>query len=83
MTAHFSRYFGSFVFVRRTPKLEFSLTPQPEKTRLIEFGRHGATNRKRRGLGKPETFTFVGFTLFCGKSARETFWFIGRPDVTA
>jgi hypothetical protein len=61
MTAHFSRYFGSFVFVRRTPKPEFSLTLQPEKTRLIEFGRHGATNRKRRGLGKPETFTFVGF----------------------
>jgi hypothetical protein len=27
----------------------------PEKTRLIEFGRYAADNRKRRGLGKPET----------------------------
>jgi hypothetical protein len=31
----------------------------PEKTRLIEFGRYAAQNRKRRGLGKPETFNFV------------------------
>jgi group II intron reverse transcriptase/maturase len=35
---------------------EFSLSLHPEKTRLIEFGRHAATNRARRGLGKPETF---------------------------
>ncbi len=35
---------------------EFSLSLHPEKTRLIEFGRFAATNRKRRGLGKPETF---------------------------
>src|ERR1700676_5469150 len=27
--------------------------------RLIEFGRFAAKNRKRRGLGKPETFTFL------------------------
>jgi len=42
---------------------EFSLSLHPDKTRLIEFGRHAAVNRKRRGLGKPETFTFLGFTL--------------------
>jgi hypothetical protein len=47
---------------------EFSLTLHPEKTRLIEFGRHAAARRTRRGLGKPETFTFLGFTLICGKS---------------
>jgi hypothetical protein len=52
---------------------EFSLTLHPEKTRLIEFGRHAATNRKQRGLGKPETFTFLGFTLICGKSRRGHF----------
>jgi RNA-directed DNA polymerase len=33
---------------------EFSLSLHPEKTRLIEFGRHAAINRKQRGLGKPE-----------------------------
>ena len=35
---------------------EFALALNPEKTRLIEFGRHAAANRARRGEGKPETF---------------------------
>jgi RNA-directed DNA polymerase len=47
---------------------EFSLSLHPDKTRLIEFGRHAAANRKRQGLGRPETFSFLGFTLICGKS---------------
>ncbi|HLW29014.1 MAG TPA: group II intron reverse transcriptase/maturase [Kiloniellales bacterium] len=47
---------------------EFMLPLHPEKTRLIEFGRFAAANRKQRGLCKPETFTFLGFTLICGKS---------------
>src|SRR6476659_2455186 len=52
---------------------EFSLTLHPDKTRLIEFGRHAARNREKRGLGKPETFTFLGFVLICGKSWRGDF----------
>jgi RNA-directed DNA polymerase len=40
---------------------EFSLSLHPEKTRLIEFGRHAADRRAKRGLRKPETFTFLGF----------------------
>jgi hypothetical protein len=52
---------------------KFSLSLHPEKTRLIEFGRHAAANRKRRGLGKPETFNFLGFTLIVGKSLRGRF----------
>jgi group II intron reverse transcriptase/maturase len=52
---------------------EFSLSLHPDKTRLIEFGRFAAANRKRRGLGKPETFNFLGFTLICGKSLRGGF----------
>src|SRR3954466_14532187 len=52
---------------------EFSLTLHPDKTRLIEFGRHAAQNREKRGLGKPETFTFLGFVLICGKSRRGDF----------
>lgn len=51
----------------------FSLSLHPEKTRLIEFGRHAAARRARRGLGKPETFTFLGFTFVCGKSRRGRF----------
>ena len=52
---------------------EFALSLHPEKTRLIEFGRHAAANRKRRGQGKPETFRFLGFTFICGKSLRGKF----------
>jgi RNA-directed DNA polymerase len=52
---------------------EFSLSLHPEKTRLIEFGRHAATKRKQRGLGKPETFNFLGMTFICGKSRAGNF----------
>jgi group II intron reverse transcriptase/maturase len=52
---------------------EFSLSLHPDKTRLIEFGRRTATERRQRGLGKPETFNFLGFTLICGKSRRGSF----------
>ncbi|HWO30305.1 MAG TPA: reverse transcriptase domain-containing protein, partial [Candidatus Acidoferrum sp.] len=56
---------------------KFGLELHPDKTRLIEFGRHAATNRKRRGEGKPGTFDFLGFTHICGKT-RKT----GRFTVT-
>jgi RNA-directed DNA polymerase len=52
---------------------EFALTLHPEKTRLIEFGRRAAVRRARRGLGKPETFDFLGFTLICGRNSRGKF----------
>jgi len=52
---------------------EFALSLHPEKTRLIEFGRLAAENRKRRGLGKPETFTFLGFIFICNKTRRGKF----------
>jgi hypothetical protein len=45
-----------------------ALELHPGKTRLIEFGRHAARRRKARGLGKPETFDFLGFTHICGKT---------------
>jgi RNA-directed DNA polymerase len=47
---------------------QFALTLHPEKTRLIEFGRLAAVNRARRGLGKPETFDFLGFKHISGRS---------------
>jgi len=48
---------------------KFGLELHAEKTRLIEFGRFAAANRKQRGAGKPETFMFLGFTHFCGRTA--------------
>ena len=41
---------------------EYSLSLHSDKTRLIEFGRFAADQRVQRGLGKPETFNFLGFT---------------------
>jgi len=56
------------------PRMEkFALSLHPDQTRLIEFGRFAATNRARRGLGKPETFNFLGFTHICGRSRRGLF----------
>ena len=51
----------------------FGLALHQDKTRLIEFGRYAGERRKARGLGKPETFAFLGFTHACGKTRQG--WF--------
>jgi RNA-directed DNA polymerase len=53
---------------------KFGLELHPDKTRLIEFGRNAARDRAARGDGKPETFDFLGFTHFCGKTKNGRFW---------
>src|SRR5258708_5097079 len=53
---------------------KFNLELHPDKTRLIEFGRFAAKNRQGRGLAKPETFDFLGFTHVCGKTRDGRFW---------
>jgi RNA-directed DNA polymerase len=52
---------------------KFSLELHAEKTRLIQFGRFAAQQRKQRNLGKPETFDFLGFTHICGKTKSGNF----------
>ena len=52
---------------------KFSLELHPDKTRLIEFGVYAATDRQERGVGKPETFDFLGFTHVCAKSRNGKF----------
>ena len=52
---------------------EFGLALNTEKTRLIEFGRFAARDRKARGLGRPETFDFLGFTHICAKTKKGRF----------
>jgi RNA-directed DNA polymerase len=59
---------GRFWDAMQTRFEEFALSLHPDKTRLIEFGRHAADRRTRGGLGKPETFNFLGFTFICGRS---------------
>ena len=52
---------------------KFALELAPEKTRLIEFGRHAAARRAARGLGRPETFQFLGFTHISAKTRNGRF----------
>jgi RNA-directed DNA polymerase len=52
---------------------KFNLELHGGKTRIIEFGRFAAENRKRRGEGKPDSFDFLGFTHICGKSRKGKF----------
>jgi len=52
---------------------KFNLSLNEDKTRLIEFGRFAHDNRRGRGGGKPETFSFLGFTHICGKTRRGKF----------
>ena len=51
----------------------FGLQLHPDKTRLIEFGRYAAERRAEHGLGKPETFNFLGFTHYCGTTRKGMF----------
>lgn len=62
-----------FLAELRIRMAEFDLELHPDKTRLIEFGRHAASDRAERGDGKPETFDFLGFTHICSRSRRGGF----------
>jgi group II intron reverse transcriptase/maturase len=62
-----------FLTELRTRVATYGLALHPDKTRLIEFGRDAAEHRRRRGEGKPETFNFLGFTHYCGKTRQG--WF--------
>lgn len=71
-----------FLQVMRLRMEQFALTLHPEKTRVIEFGRFAAENRGKRGLGKPQTFNFLGFTHISGADRRGKFMLlrISRRD---
>src|SRR5215831_17309529 len=57
---------------------EFALSLNPDKSRLIEFGRFAADRRARRGLGKPETFNFLGFTFICERNDQGKFFILRK-----
>jgi len=52
----------------------FGLELHPDKTRLIEFGRNADWKRRRRGLGRPDTFAFLGLTHICARAKGGRFW---------
>ncbi len=59
---------------------QFDLALHPAKTRLIEFGRFAEVDRRARGLGRPETFDFLGFTHYC-RTTRSGQFGLGRKPV--
>jgi len=62
-----------FLEAMRERLAAFALQLHPEKTRLVEFGQDAVQNRARRGLGKPETFNFLGFTFISSQTRRGKF----------
>jgi group II intron reverse transcriptase/maturase len=72
------RFLGEF----RERLAKFGLELHAEKTRLIEFGKHAERVRKQRGEGKPETFTFLGFTHYCGKRRSNGSFIVWRKTAT-
>jgi group II intron reverse transcriptase/maturase len=62
-----------FLAALRERFAKFGLGLHEEKTRLFEFGRFAAERRAQRGLPKPETFDFLGFTHACATSKNGRF----------
>jgi len=72
------RFLGEF----RERLARFGLELHGEKTRLIEFGKDAGRIRKQRGEGKPETFTFLGFTHYCGKRRSDGSFIVWRKTAS-
>jgi group II intron reverse transcriptase/maturase len=83
--AYLTRYADDFVacfqykddaemFYRSLPTrlAKFDLEVAPDKTRIIEFGRFAEDNKRGKGGGKPDTFSFLGFTFYCSKNRDKT-----------
>jgi RNA-directed DNA polymerase len=52
---------------------KFNLSIATEKTKIISFGRFAEERCARRGVKKPDTFDFLGFTHYCSKSRNGKF----------
>ena len=61
---------------------KFGLCLHEGKTRLVRFGRYAATDRAKRGEGRPETFDFLGFTHYCGTTRKGRFMVMRKTQRT-
>lgn len=52
---------------------KFNLTLEPTKTKLVEFGRFAQRHAGKRGRNRPETFYFLGMTLYCTRNLKGNF----------
>ncbi len=48
-------------------------TQEPEKTKLVEFGRFAQKYAEKRGRKRPETLKFLGFTFYCTHNLKGKF----------
>jgi RNA-directed DNA polymerase len=48
--------------------VKFGLEIAKNKSKIIEFGRYAGRKRQAKGMGKPETFDFLGFTHYCSQN---------------
>src|ERR1700688_3679168 len=84
--AHLVRYIDDFVicFQYRSDALrvqdalrlrlgKFGLTLEPNKTKLVEFGRFAQKHAGKRGRNRPDTIYFLGLTLYCTRNQRGNF----------
>jgi RNA-directed DNA polymerase len=62
-----------FSILLRERLSKFQLKIAEEKSKIIMFGRYAEYNRKTKGLEKPETFDFLGFTHYCSQSRNGRF----------
>ena len=51
----------------------FSLSLEPTKTKLVEFGRFAQRYASKRGRKRPETIYFLGMTLYCSRNRKGNF----------
>ena len=58
---------------------KFALQLHKYKTRLIEFGRFAMSNHRVRGMGRPQTFDFLGFTHYYTTSRKGRFVLDRKP----
>jgi hypothetical protein len=56
---------------KRTGK--FGLSLEPTKTKLVEFGRFADQRASKHGRRRPETVSFLGFTLYCTPNRKGNF----------
>lgn len=92
--AHLIRYIDDFVvcFQNHTDAIrfqrvlekrlgKFSLELEPNKTRLVEFGRFASKHAKQRG-SKVETIYFLGFTHYCTRNRKGNFMMGRKTEKT-
>jgi group II intron reverse transcriptase/maturase len=66
-----------FILELKNRLAEFDLEVEPSKTAVVRFGSQALAQCKREGYRRPQTFNFLGFTHYVGRSRTRRF-VVGR-----